>query len=98
MSTRVLRLKAMPLGIVIGLMAAVGIFVATNWLILKGGEIVGPHLILLNQFFIGYRVTFWGSLIGAAYAFVYGFVGGCFVARMYNGLTDLIEGKRHGCA
>ena len=88
----------MPLGIVIGSMAALGVFIATNWLILKGGELVGPHLVLLDQFFIGYRVTFWGSLVGAAYAFVYGFLGGYCVARMYNGLTDLIEGKRHGCA
>ena len=30
-------------------------FVAADWLILKGGEPVGPHLALLDQFFIGYQ-------------------------------------------
>src|SRR5688572_13451182 len=91
--TRLLRLNAMVQGVVTGLMTGLGIFLATNWLILKGGEVVGPHLALLGQFFLGYRVTFVGSLIGFAYGFVGGFVGGYFVARMYNWVVDLREGK-----
>ena len=42
---------------------ALGLFIATNWLVIKGGERVGPHLQLLSQYFIGYRVTFLGSFI-----------------------------------
>ncbi|HEY6065940.1 MAG TPA: hypothetical protein VIY96_07265, partial [Thermoanaerobaculia bacterium] len=57
---------------------------ATNWLVLKGGPVVGPHLALLRQFFIGYEVTFVGSLIGFAYAFVSGFLAGYLVSRIYN--------------
>jgi len=30
----------------------------------RGEYIVGPHLQLLSQFFIGYKVSFWGSIIG----------------------------------
>jgi Glycosyl transferase family 2 len=78
-------------GIITGLMAGLGILIATNWLVLKGGEVVGPHLALLGQFFIGYRVTFGGSLIGAAYGFVCGFVVGGLVATMYNWLVNLRE-------
>jgi|SRR5919109_5171733 hypothetical protein len=89
--TRLLRLNAVVYGIVTGLVAGLGIFVATNWLILKGGQVVGPHLGLLGQFFIGYRVTFVGSLIGLAYGFIAGFVLGYGIASMYNWLVSLRE-------
>lgn len=84
--TRLLRVSAAVYGIVTGLVAGVGIFIATNWLVLKGGRVVGPHLSLLSQFFVGYRVTFVGSLIGFAYGFVLGFVVGYAVAWLYNQL------------
>lgn len=92
--TRVVRLNATIQGIVVGLVVGLGIFIATNWLILKGEEPAGPHLALLGQFFIGYRVTFVGSLIGFAYGFVSGFLGGYTVARLYNWFASRREGKR----
>jgi len=91
--TRLLRLNATVQGVITGLVLGLGIFIATNWLILKGGPVVGPHLALLGQFFIGYRVTFVGSLIGFAYGFVSGFLIGYFVSKMYNWLVDLREGR-----
>jgi len=51
--TRVLRLNATIQELVMGLMLGLAIFVATNWLVLKGGPVVGPHLSLLSQFFLG---------------------------------------------
>ncbi len=92
--TRLLRLNATVHGLVAGLVTGLGLFIATNWLILKGGEVVGPHLALLGQFFIGYRVTFVGSLIGFAYAFVGGFVAAYVIARLYNWLVDFRESPR----
>ena len=86
--TRALRLNAIVQGIVTGLVAGLAVFTATNWLILKGGDVVGPHLALLGQFFIGYRVTFVGSLVGSGYAFVIGYGVGYLVARIYNALID----------
>jgi hypothetical protein len=94
---RLLRLNASVQGIVAGLVLGLGVFVATNWLILKGGNVVGPHLALLGQFFIGYRVTFIGSLVGFAYGFAGGFFLGYFVARVYNWVVDLRE-SRHQAA
>jgi hypothetical protein len=87
--TRLLRLNATIQGVVSGIVVGLGIFVATNWLVLKGGDVVGPHLGLLGQFFIGYEVTFSGSLIGFMYGFVTGFIVGYGVARIYNGIVDL---------
>ena len=99
--TRLIRLNAVVQGVVTGVLIGLGIFVATNWLVLKGGHIgphgepvVGPHLSLLNQFFIGYRVTFLGSLIGFAYGFATGFGIGYVVARIYNWIVDLRESKK----
>src|SRR5262245_32465437 len=91
--TRLLRLNATVQGFVTGIIAGLAVFIATNWLILRGGDVVGPHLSLLSQFFIGYRVTFVGSLLGFAYAFVAGFVVGYLVARMYNWIAELREDK-----
>jgi len=96
--TRLLRLNAKVHGVVAGLLIGLGIFVATNWLVLKGGEVVGPHLALLGQFFVGYKVTFVGSLIGFAYGFLFGFVVGYFVAFVYNRLVDLREKRRSNSA
>ncbi len=80
----VLLLNAKVVGLAMGLILALGIFVATNWLIIKGGERVGPHLILLSQYFIGYKVTFMGSLIGAAYGFALGTICGALMGWIYN--------------
>src|ERR1044071_2477910 len=91
--TRVLRLNATVQGVVTGLVAGLAIFIATNWLVLKGGDVVGPHLSLLSHFFIGYRVSFVGSLIGFAYGFLTGFGIGYFVARIYNWTVSLRQGK-----
>jgi hypothetical protein len=81
---RIMRLDALAQGITTGLIAGIGVFVATNWLVLKGGPVVGPNLALLGQFFFGYTVTFAGSLIGFAWAFVYGCAAGYSVSRLYN--------------
>ena len=92
--TRLLRLNAIMQGVVTGIVAGLGIFIATNWLVLKGGDVVGPHLGLLGHFFIGYNVSFVGSLIGFVYAFVTGFLIGYFTARIYNGIVDVRERQR----
>jgi len=80
----VLQLNAKLLGIVLGFLLGLGLFLATNLLVLKGGPNVGAHLSLLAQYFPGYRVTFLGSLIGFMYAFVLGFAIGAVLGAVYN--------------
>lgn len=92
---RAIRLNALIAGLVTGFMAAFALFAATNWLVLKGGRVVGPHLALLSQFFPGYRVTFVGSLIGGAWAFVVGFVAAFAIVRIYNVMVGLRRSE-HG--
>jgi hypothetical protein len=82
--TQLLRLNARAWGIAIGLMSGLGLFIATNVLVVKGGEVVGPHLSLLGTYLPGYRVTFVGSLIGFVYLFVIGYGFGRLIGEVYN--------------
>jgi hypothetical protein len=99
---RVRRVNALAFSVGTGLVMGVGLFLATNWLVLKGGpvvgseEIVGPHLGLLGQFFPGYDVTFLGSLIGFAYSFVLGAAVFYAGAWLYNAVADYRYRRRHG--
>lgn len=91
---RLMRLNAAITGMVLGLLLGLALCLATNILVIKGGEVVGPHLALLGQFFFGYTVTFAGSIVGFLYAFFLGFAAGYFFAHIYNKLADFRERKR----
>ena len=87
--SHILLLNAKILGLVIGLICGLFFFVITNWLVIKGGPTVGPHLTLLNQYFIGYQVSFWGSIVGFAYGFIIGGVSGGLIGWIYNRIVGL---------
>lgn len=91
-----LRLHTKISGLTLGILTGLAIFVATNWLVLKGGHItpngeyvVAPHLQLLSQFFIGYRVSFGGSIIGFFYGFGLGALCGAAIGWIYHKITNL---------
>ena len=90
-----LLFNAKVLGLVFGSLMGLAVFIATNWLVIKGGHInasgeyvVGPHLQLLSQFFIGYRVSFLGSIIGFGYGFALGTLAGALFAGIYNKIVE----------
>ena len=90
-----LLFNAKTLGLVFGLLFGLVIFIATNWLVIKGGYInasgeyvVGPHLQLLSHVFIGYRVSFVGSIIGFGYGFAVGTFAGALFAGIYNKIVE----------
>jgi ABC-type nitrate/sulfonate/bicarbonate transport system permease component len=91
----VMRLNAKFLGLILGILLGLFIFIATNWLLIKaevapdGRRIIGPHLQLLSQFFIGYRVSFIGSIIGFLYGFAIGSISGSAIGFIYNKIVDL---------
>ena len=85
----VLRLNANILGLVLGIIAGLLVFVITNFLILKGGAVVGPHLSLLRNFFPYYSVTFLGSLVGFFWGLVFGYIAGFVIASLYNLVVKL---------
>ncbi|HSK18811.1 MAG TPA: hypothetical protein VK912_06705 [Longimicrobiales bacterium] len=79
----VLRINARAWGISTGLLLGLGVFLATNLLVVRGGVNVGQHLQLLGIYFPGYTVTFVGSLIGFVYAFVVGYGVGRIIGWIY---------------
>jgi ABC-type nitrate/sulfonate/bicarbonate transport system permease component len=91
----VLRLNGKILGLVLGILLGLTIFIGTNWLLIKGAiapgekQVVGPHLQLLSQFFLGYRVSFLGSIIGFFYGFALGTLCGSAIGWIYNRIADL---------
>jgi len=91
---RLERLNGLLFGLTLGLLFGLGIFIATIFLLLKGGEVVGPHLALLGQFFIGYQVTYLGSFIGFLYGFLFGFLIGYFISWLYNWMAGFREKLR----
>ena len=89
-----MRLNGAIMGLVLGLVFGFGIFMATIILVIKGGDQVGPHLALLGQFFIGYRVTVGGSLIGFLYGLLFGFIVGYVIASLYNWMANFREKRQ----
>ncbi|MEO8634260.1 MAG: hypothetical protein ABI587_03180 [Gemmatimonadales bacterium] len=87
LESALLRLNGRAWGISIGLVLAFGLFIATNLLVLKGGNDPGRHLRLIRVFFPGYSVSFIGSIIGFVYAFVLGYGLGRLIGSVYNRLS-----------
>ena len=85
----VVRLNSITTGITLGILGGILIFIATMWLVIKGGPQVGPHLMLLANYFPGYRVTFFGSFIGFGYGFLTGFITGSIIGWLYNSIVRL---------
>src|SRR5215471_21434532 len=81
------RIQAGVLAVVCGLIGGVGLFAMTVWLLLKGGVMVGAHLQLLGNYFIGYSVTWPGSLVGFFYGALLGGVIGWAIGRIYNAVA-----------
>ena len=85
--TAIARLNARAWGIAGALVLGLGIFGATNILLLRGappGQPVGPMLGRLAYFLPGYSVTFTGSVLGFVYGFVLGYIMGRAIGALYN--------------
>ncbi|MEQ1727830.1 MAG: hypothetical protein ABL982_05570 [Vicinamibacterales bacterium] len=84
------RVSARGWGVSLGLLAALGLFVATSILVIKGGPDAGAHLGLLSNYFPGFDITFAGAAVGAAYGLVVGDVAGWSVGAAYNFFVDRV--------
>jgi len=78
------RIDMIALGLASGAVVGGAFFLATVWLLVKGGPVVGPNLSLLGQLIPGYRVTWPGALLGLAFGFVAGFAAGWVLALAKN--------------
>lgn len=88
-SETILSIKTYALAFVCALLGGVGLFVATAWLVIRDGVQAGPHLQLLSHYFIGYSVTWWGSIVGMFYGALIGGVIGWAVGIIYNKTVNL---------
>jgi hypothetical protein len=84
----VARLRASIMAVTFGMAGGTTLIVATVWLLIRGGNPVGPHLALLNIFFPGYSVTWLGAPIGFFYGALVGAAAGWILARVYNAIAD----------
>ena len=82
-----LLLSGTAMGIGLGLVAAMQLVAITSWLVLTGRAPYSQNLALLSHYLPGYRVSFVGSLIGAAELFVLAFLGAQLVATVYNAIA-----------
>ena len=85
--TSLLRLNARAWGISAGLLLGGGLFLATVFLVIRGGPNLGQHLSMLRVFFPGYSVTWLGAFVGFIYGFVLGYGLGRIVGTVYNRLA-----------
>jgi hypothetical protein len=87
------RLRASVMAVSFGLTGGIGLWVATAWLLIRGGENAGYHLGLLSNYFPGYRVSWPGSLLGFVYGALLGALIGWSVAWVYNAVANLRGSK-----
>lgn len=78
------HLDPLALGLAVGLVFGVSLFLATAVLLIKGGEVVGPNLSLLAHYFVGFKATWSGAFIGLFEAGIGGFILGYLVAVLRN--------------
>ena len=79
-----LKLDRIAFGLSLGTVVGVLLCLMTLALALKGGEVIGPNLQLLGQYFPGYKVNVPGSVLGLVYGFLSGFIGGWVFALLRN--------------
>jgi len=81
------RIDVVALAVAMGAVFAIGLFLMTIVLLIKGappGMRVGPHLSLLGIYLPGYSVTWSGAVIGAVYAWIFGAALGFVWAVLWN--------------
>ncbi len=77
-----MKLNIKALALAAGIVWGLAIFLITYWFLLRGYE--GEMLSRLSNVYLGYEVTWVGGLIGLAWGFVDGLIGGAVLALLYN--------------
>ncbi len=77
-----MKLNIRAFALAFGLIWGLGLFCLTWWIIAFDGSSTAPNLI--SSVYRGYTVTPLGSVIGLAWAFPDGLIGGAIFAWLYN--------------
>ncbi len=76
-----MKLHKSAFGLALGILTGLCIFVCTIWVMLKGG---GNTVVLMEQFYFGYSISWLGAFIGLVWGVVSGFITGWILALLYN--------------
>lgn len=83
-----MKLNKKAFGLACGILWGITIFLATIWVMARGD---GNTLVKLNQFYIGYSISWLGAVIGLIYGFINGFIGGWLFSWLYNIFTSKFQ-------
>jgi len=77
-----MRLNVKAFALACGLIWGIGLFLMTWWIIAFDGMTGEPTLI--GRLYRGYNISAFGSVVGLAWGFVDGLLGGAVFAWLYN--------------
>ena len=80
----VMRLHGHSLGLALGSIAALGLLITTNWLVVRGTADESVHAALFAHYLPGYSVSASGSILGAVDVFVILYLFCVLVSAIYN--------------
>ena len=84
-----MKLDVKALALSCGLIWGLGLFLVTWWVILLDGA--SGEVTWLGHVYRGYSISPVGSVIGGAWGFVDGAIGGAILAMLYNRLSRPTE-------
>jgi len=87
-----MRLDVKAFALTCGILWGLGLFVLTWWLIAFEGAT--GETTLIGRLHRGYTITPAGSLIGLAWAFFDGLIGGALFAWLYNLMADKLVSSK----
>jgi len=85
----VLKLHGHSLGLALGGIAALGLLITTNWLVIRGTADESVRARLLSHYLPGYSVSLPGSIVGAVEIFVIVYLFCLLLGVIYNWVVTL---------
>jgi hypothetical protein len=77
-----MKLNIKAFALTVGIFWGVGLFLITWWIILLDGASGETNIV--SSVYRGYNISILGSLIGLAWGFIDGLIGGAIFAWLYN--------------
>lgn len=77
-----MKLNVKAMGLACGTLWGIAVFLITVWFLIMG--YAGETLSKLGQLYLGYTVSWGGSIVGLIWGFVDGLICGIVLAWLYN--------------
>jgi hypothetical protein len=81
-----MKLNVKAFALTCGIIMGAGLFLVTWWFIATKGA--SGARTFIGHIYLGYRISALGSIIGLAWAFVDGLIGGAIFAWLYNKISS----------